>query len=512
MGNKYLISIIIPVYNVGKYLEEAMESIKRQTIGFENLQVILADDMSTDNSRNLIEQYDRLYENVVAIYLTYNSGAAGRPRNEALKLVDAPYIMFLDPDDIYTDNACEVLLNEIRKDGVDTVNGYYEEMAESGELIIENVWEDIELSGDIVSLPDQMDQIIKVQGGWWARIYRREIIENNNIYFPEGIPGQDSYFLYKYLLNAKTSKYIEKPIVLYRQRNKDNKSISYNNDCKFFKNLEQCFRMIFELFKEKNRESMFQIILRTSIEFYTVKMIDSDLSLEDCVSVLNRWKWLYEYADTHQVEKGNYTEFIIEDVKVGKIVDAAVKLKKLRNIRRREKELIDGSLWLKTQWKSCEKSAKWLNNQVKNYKEGNTWLKQQYDNYVKENDELKAMQRSLKQQNKEMCKHLDACRADIEMKRAHSVTRDEENAWLKEQLANYRKENEWLKEQVANYQKENAWLKEKDANHQQANDWFKEQVVNYQKQNEWLKEQVANYQKENVWLKGKVTNYQKENA
>lgn len=82
---KYKISIILPVYNVEKYIREAIESIKRQTIGLQNLEIILVDDCSNDRSWEIIDEYVKKFHNFIGIRLNERSGAAGKPRNVGIE-------------------------------------------------------------------------------------------------------------------------------------------------------------------------------------------------------------------------------------------------------------------------------------------------------------------------------------------------------------------------------------------------------------------------------------------
>ena len=112
-----MISIIIPVYNAENSIKRAFDSLLNQTIGFENLEVILTDDNSTDDSPNI------KYGNVKTIFLDKNSGSGGKPRNVGLTHATKDYVMFLDADDIFVEDACEVLYNEITSEGIDIVGG-----------------------------------------------------------------------------------------------------------------------------------------------------------------------------------------------------------------------------------------------------------------------------------------------------------------------------------------------------------------------------------------------------
>ena len=101
----YKISIIIPIFNVEFYIERCLFSIFNQTIGFENLEVILVDDVSNDRTHYIIEKYASRYDNIKYKILDENSGAAGKPRNVGIELASADYIMFIDPDDFFTNDA-----------------------------------------------------------------------------------------------------------------------------------------------------------------------------------------------------------------------------------------------------------------------------------------------------------------------------------------------------------------------------------------------------------------------
>ena len=94
----------------------------KNLLGIENLEVIMVNDGSTDESPAIMQKYACEYSNFKIINLENKSGAAGKPRNEGLKAATAPYIMFLDPDDIYDKRACEVMYNTITSKKCDIVN------------------------------------------------------------------------------------------------------------------------------------------------------------------------------------------------------------------------------------------------------------------------------------------------------------------------------------------------------------------------------------------------------
>lgn len=110
---KYKVSIIVPIYNAEKYLKECIESIINQTIGFENIQVILVNDGSIDNSKSIIDEFSKKYQNIDAIYLQKSHSLGGFARNEGIKNAQGQFLMFLDSDDCLRKEACKLMYDMI---------------------------------------------------------------------------------------------------------------------------------------------------------------------------------------------------------------------------------------------------------------------------------------------------------------------------------------------------------------------------------------------------------------
>ena len=108
MNNK-LISIIIPVYNIEKYLGECLDSILNQT--YQNFEIILVDDCSTDSSFNICNEYASKDKRIKVIQNDVNSGGCGIPRNIGLKHIKGDYVTFIDGDDLIPTNYLQVLIN-----------------------------------------------------------------------------------------------------------------------------------------------------------------------------------------------------------------------------------------------------------------------------------------------------------------------------------------------------------------------------------------------------------------
>ncbi|EKP7814543.1 glycosyltransferase family 2 protein, partial [Campylobacter jejuni] len=101
------ISVIIPIYNVEKYLDKCLKSVINQT--YKNLDIILVDDGSIDNSLNIAKEYAKKDERIKIIHNEENLGTFAA-RNNGVKHSNGEYLMFLDPDDFLELEACEKLI------------------------------------------------------------------------------------------------------------------------------------------------------------------------------------------------------------------------------------------------------------------------------------------------------------------------------------------------------------------------------------------------------------------
>ena len=192
------ISVIMPIYNAGKYLENAINSVINQTIGFENIELILVDDCSTDNSKSIMEEYSNTYSNIKSIFLEENSGWPSIPRNVGIKNATSDYIMFIDNDDEYFPEICDKLYNTIISENADIVvcdkiktdnnNASYQSF-NSDNILFGN---------EIVYL----DNVFI-----WNCIFKKSIILNNNISFIDAI-NEDTLFTLEYYIHSNKLVYL----------------------------------------------------------------------------------------------------------------------------------------------------------------------------------------------------------------------------------------------------------------------------------------------------------------
>jgi len=241
----YKISVIIPVYNAARFLRKAMDSLLEQSIGFQNLQVIAVDDCSTDESWDILSQYKKAYSNVEVYRTQTNTGAAGMPRNIGLEHAKAPYVMFLDPDDFYTKNACEVLYNKICETGTEIVGGRFYTVDEEGKN--KTPWErDFPSEETRYEFPRDLMTVINWIQPIWQRIFDLRFIRDHQISFPDGF-GQDTIFLNKCFVKGCSLVQIGDYILNYRQ---NPHSVTHKRDKTYFDGYLPCTYEFEKLFAE----------------------------------------------------------------------------------------------------------------------------------------------------------------------------------------------------------------------------------------------------------------------
>ena len=208
----WLVSIIIPVYNVEKYLTKCLDSVINQT--YSNLEIILVDDGSTDRSGVICDEYTGLDKRIKVIH-NKNSGVSSA-RNAGIRICNGDFIAFIDSDDYVDKKYIFSLLEPLMKDNYDFVFCGYLELYEKSKKKSYHLLSDKELS-DLTGFFFKDYHIFK-QLLWypWIKLYKREIILNNNLWFPEDLTdGEDQFFNFSYFEKVKNYKYINQPLYIY---------------------------------------------------------------------------------------------------------------------------------------------------------------------------------------------------------------------------------------------------------------------------------------------------------
>lgn len=175
------VSVIVPAYNVGKYLEGCLDSIFNQT--FREFEVVIINDCSTDNTDEIITKYKNKYNNITYINNEVNLGVSAS-RNKGALQCKGDYILFIDSDDILESNMIQNLYNAAN--GIDmAIAGYYIDFADGNiKKINLNLNEEKIYTGNEI-LKELLTQKNGVTGHSWNKMIRRKVLIDNNIKYPE---------------------------------------------------------------------------------------------------------------------------------------------------------------------------------------------------------------------------------------------------------------------------------------------------------------------------------------
>lgn len=216
MNSTPLVSVLVPVYNVEKYLDECIDSIESQT--YKNLEVIFVNDGSTDSSLDILNR--RKHNNYVVIS-QQNSGSASA-RNTCMHYAKGEFLTFLDSDDMLLPGAIADMVEAALNNNADIVRGRFVRVSSKSEQLFSQ------------ASPDDIVEFRKAFLDWgdyslniWGALYRRSLITDNGLTFYDGLNfGED------FGMNCRMAYFAERVVnidmVIYRYRiNQDSMTVAF---------------------------------------------------------------------------------------------------------------------------------------------------------------------------------------------------------------------------------------------------------------------------------------------
>lgn len=229
-----LLSIVIPVYNVEKYIQDCVESVLVQT--FTDYEVILVDDGSPDNCPTMCDLYAEKHSQIRVIHQC--NGGLSDARNTGIKHASGDYILFLDSDDflIGTDALKKIVapLCNLQPDLLMYLTTEFD--ASGSKILVEH--KEIDFATDkVYPCEDIFEMIYKYNGIWvtmaQTKIIRRKYLKDNDLYFKQGIYHEDDEWITRVLISNPTILFSYEAVYGYRHR--DNSIITTTNQEKFYK-------------------------------------------------------------------------------------------------------------------------------------------------------------------------------------------------------------------------------------------------------------------------------------
>lgn len=218
------ISIIAPMYNVEKYLEQSLDSVLNQT--FTDYELIVVDDCSTDRSNEIAQSYiDRFEGRMRLVKMKKNTGGAALPRNTGIRLSRGKYLAFLDTDDLFVKTALADMYDAASKTDADVVHtekyfaGEQEIIDLNSKLKVKTSEQPgakafvNKITVETEDLGQRIGQYVKGRYFWfpWGKLFRRDMVVENNVEFPNWATADDTIFCFKCLCLSKN--YVRIPAI-----------------------------------------------------------------------------------------------------------------------------------------------------------------------------------------------------------------------------------------------------------------------------------------------------------
>ena len=280
----YKVSIIIPVYNAEKYIERCLESILNS--GVTDYEIICIDDGSTDDSLQLLREYEKKYEQILV--LTQKNSHAGIARNHGMQYARGEFIHFMDADDEVVPGAYSRIIQTAEALGADYLK--IKAMAvdsETGERIPNAYYELTNIPEESCNciLPEEKatELLLKTARGPWTAIVRRSYIEEQNLKFNGLRCANDRSFFVAVLANTKRLAVCKELLVRYYANNKESLTgIRHKNfECHY-----ESYKIISEMVKTMDKEKRDAILLAELVDmWHWYCLLDKEGKEEHCAKV-----------------------------------------------------------------------------------------------------------------------------------------------------------------------------------------------------------------------------------
>ncbi|MCM1157856.1 MAG: glycosyltransferase [Bacteroidales bacterium] len=302
------VSIIIPVYNVEKYLRKCLDSAIHQT--WQNIEVIVVDDASPDNCREIIKQYEEKFPELIkAVYLEDNL-CQGGARNKGLEIATGDYVTYLDSDDWIDETTCEKLMLKASETNADIV---YCDIYRDFEREDRQVWVSYQFSEEMGIMTEKKYYLHLLNYGYvYAKLIRTEVLRKNHIVFPEHKKYEDFAFISLVVLYAGKTAYVKEPLYYYTIREQ---SVVTTRNSEHHKDMVDVGDFVYK--EMKNRGFIkYANILRAIAYYKAVKLIIDKNDEPDVDYICKVTKQLKEFY--HPSDRELYLEHDSMEVQIVK--------------------------------------------------------------------------------------------------------------------------------------------------------------------------------------------------
>lgn len=290
MDNQALISVIIPVYNVEKYLHECIDSVINQT--YKNLEIILVDDGSTDSSGEICDEYIEKDDRITVIH--QKNGGLSVARNTGLSEANGNYVYFLDSDDYIAENTLETLLEIGKKDNSDIVFFDAVSFTDTDDFTVKQnyIRKNKYQTDSGLNIFSKLAANKEFHSAVYLMLFKKSFVENNNLLFVSGILHEDMIFTYQALCLASVVS--QCPDALYHRRYRKNSIMTSSKTKKHFTScIDVCktnTTFTYEIFGNNVPFENYSYLSRCAFNVFNVyeKLIETDK--KSCKNELEKFK------------------------------------------------------------------------------------------------------------------------------------------------------------------------------------------------------------------------------
>ena len=285
------LSIIVPVYNVEKYLRQCLDSLANQTV--EDYEIIVVNDGSPDGSQAIIDEFAAGCPHLVRAFYKENGGLSDA-RNYGLDRAEGEYIAFVDSDDYVTADMYRAMLECAAQKDADVVTCMFMSVLNDGRYDYRQPSVPMEAGCSIAQRPEQL---LLVKSLACNKIFRRSLFERSGIRFPVGQYFEDSAVVYNLLAYANRVEYLPTPYYFYRRERPG--AITTQNSEKIFDIFKSCdsFRCFYE--QQENYDDQYRDVTAQLAFGHISARYASLVGAKDKRTARRYIRTAFDYMNTH---------------------------------------------------------------------------------------------------------------------------------------------------------------------------------------------------------------------
>jgi glycosyltransferase involved in cell wall biosynthesis len=295
------VSVVVPVYNVEKFLNRCVDSLLNQS--HMNLEIILVNDASTDRSGDICDNYKNKHNNVVVIHREFSGGSASMARNTGLKLASGKYITFVDSDDWVHPQMIASLLGALQENDVKVAEC---DLLETSKYFIKPIADNLENKTIVETRMDAFKRVINNQRfSVCVRLYELELVKDFS--FPENVISEDVFFTLEVFKQIDKLVRIDESLYYYYITPNSITRKSYS--LKYFDSLNSGLHLQKYVRENEEDPELLEITQRHILKklLYHYKMLNYNPSVDP--KYTNR-KWLKNLIDTNYFKSKSHDSYL----------------------------------------------------------------------------------------------------------------------------------------------------------------------------------------------------------